>query len=467
MRAGREGARDHDEHQRQRDCGGADRHSAHLRGEHVPFLEDARHHRERGHGETGADEERVRHEGDVLAVPGRDRAPDARFVEDRRDAEADHERHDGDGDAEQDDLPLPSAKEALLDLEPDEEHEQDERESRQQVQELERLKREELADEARAGVLGPVATEPPSRVGPSRKPATISPITRGWWSFTNAHPTRRATATISARSRSTKATTSVSVKRCATSPIDSDIVPLVHERSIVGLLHPGEMGAAVGRAVLAEVVWASDGRSEATRQRAAGFKDVGSVDELVRSSEIVLSICPPAIAEDVARQVFDLGFDGIYVEANAISPERMRRIATLRPRVVDGSIIAASGINLYLAGDGAERVAELFANDEVRAIALDAPVGAASALKMAFGGWNKIGIALTSQAQAIARAYGVTEQLEAEGVPADRLQGVADRAWRWAPEMEEIADMCRELGLSEAIPRGAASFYRELSEKSA
>ena len=182
------------------------------------------------------------------------------------------------------------------------------------------------------------------------------------------------------------------------------------------------MGAAVGRAVLAEVVWASDGRSEATRQRAAGFKDVGSVDELVRSSEIVLSICPPAIAEDVARQVFDLGFDGVYVEANAISPERMRRIATMGPRVVDGSIIAASGINLYLAGDGAERVAELFANDEVRAIALDAPVGAASALKMAFGGWNKIGIALTSQAQAIARAYGVTEQLEAEGVPADRLQ---------------------------------------------
>ena len=241
----------------------------------------------------------------------------------------------------------------------------------------------------------------------------------------------------------------------------------MHERSIVGLLHPGEMGAAVGRAVLAEVVWASDGRSEATRQRAAGFKDVGSVDELVRSSEIVLSICPPAIAEDVARQVFDLGFDGVYVEANAISPERMRRIATIGPRVVDGSIIAASGINLYLAGDGAERVAELFANDEVRAIALDAPVGAASALKMAFGGWNKIGIALTSQAQAIARAYGVTEQLEAEGVPADRLQRVADRAWRWAPEMEEIADMCRELGLSEAIPRGAASFYRDLSEKSA
>jgi 3-hydroxyisobutyrate dehydrogenase-like beta-hydroxyacid dehydrogenase len=241
----------------------------------------------------------------------------------------------------------------------------------------------------------------------------------------------------------------------------------VNKRSTVGLLFPGDMGAAVGNAVSGAVLWASEGRSEATRRRAAGFTDVGSVSELVRSSDVVLSICPPAIAEDVARQVFDLGFDGVYVEANAISPERMRRIAAFGPRVVDGSIIAARGINLYLAGEGAEQVAELFGDDEVRAIALDAPVGAASGLKMAFGGWNKIGIALTAQAHAIARAYGATEQLEDEGVPADRLQWVADRAWRWAPEMEEIADLCRELSLSEAIPRGAASFYRDLSEKDA
>jgi 3-hydroxyisobutyrate dehydrogenase-like beta-hydroxyacid dehydrogenase len=239
----------------------------------------------------------------------------------------------------------------------------------------------------------------------------------------------------------------------------------VHGRSIVGLLFPGEMGAAVGNAVRGEVRWAGEGRSEATRRRAVGFTDVGSVEELVRSSDIVLSICPPAIAEEVARQVFDLGFDGVYVEANAISPGRMRRIAALGPRVVDGSIIAASGINLYLAGEGAGHVADLFDSGEVKAIALDAPVGAASGLKMAFGGWNKIGIALTAQAHEIAKAYGVTEELEAEGVPADRLQWVADRAWRWAPEMEEIADLCRELGLSEAIPRGAADFYRELSEE--
>lgn len=233
----------------------------------------------------------------------------------------------------------------------------------------------------------------------------------------------------------------------------------------VGLLFPGAMGAAVGTAAQAEVIWAGEGRSEATVKRAAGFRDVGSVEQLVCAADVVLSICPPAIAEEVAEQVFALGFDGTFVEANAITPERMRRIATLGERVVDGSIIASKGIHLYLAGPGAEEVAKLFEGTDVEAIPLDAEIGAASALKMAFGGWNKIGIALTAQAHAIARAYGVADQLAAEGVTEDRLPRMADRAWRWAPEMDEVADTCIEVGWPEAIPRAAGRFYAELSQE--
>jgi 3-hydroxyisobutyrate dehydrogenase-like beta-hydroxyacid dehydrogenase len=233
----------------------------------------------------------------------------------------------------------------------------------------------------------------------------------------------------------------------------------------VGLLFPGEMGAAVGAAVHGEVVWPSEGRSEATSRRAAAFTDVGSLAELVRASDVVLSICPPAIAEEVAEAVFALHFDGLFVEANAISPMRMRRIAKLG-RVVDGSIISARGINLYLAGEDADAAAVLFeGSGDVRAIPIGEEIGAASALKMAFGGWNKIGIALTAQAHAIARAYGVDEWLKAEGVPADRLQRVADRAWRWAPEMEEVAETCVEIGWSDAIPRAAVSFYGDLGHE--
>lgn len=235
----------------------------------------------------------------------------------------------------------------------------------------------------------------------------------------------------------------------------------------VGLLFPGEMGTEIGRAVGADVLWASEGRSEATRRRAseAGFEDAGMLDALVAASEIVLSVCPPAIAEEVAGQVAELGFGGVYVDANAVAPARMARISeglkASGVRVVDGSIIGAKGIHLYLSGEtgDVDRVAGLFSGDAVQAMPLPGGIGAASALKMAFGGWNKIGIALAAQAHAVGRAYGVEEALAAEGVSPDRLVGAGARAWRWSPEMEEVADTCAELGLPEGIARGAAELY--------
>jgi len=220
------------------------------------------------------------------------------------------------------------------------------------------------------------------------------------------------------------------------------------------------MGALVGSAVQGEVLWASEGRSEATRERAAGFTDVGTVRELVAASEIVISLCPPAIAEDVAGEVAAEGFDGVYVEANAIAPERMKRIAGLL-RCVDGSVIGRTGVHLYLSGDPGDvaQVAALFGEGDVRAISLQGGIGAASALKMAFGGWNKIGVALAAQAHAIARAYGVEDALAGEGVESDRVLNAGPKAWRWAPEMEEVAATCAALGLPEGIPRGAAELY--------
>jgi 3-hydroxyisobutyrate dehydrogenase-like beta-hydroxyacid dehydrogenase len=237
----------------------------------------------------------------------------------------------------------------------------------------------------------------------------------------------------------------------------------------VGLLFPGQMGAAVGAAARAEVVWASDGRGPATAERArrAALLDVGSLAELVSSSEIVLSVCPPAIAEDVAAHVFDLGFAGVYVDANAIAPARLKRIAALGSRVVDGSIIGGSDApRLYLSGgpDDVQRVATLFAGTAVEAIPLGTDLGAASALKMAYGGWNKIGVALTAQAHSIARAYGVTDALESEGVAAERVVRFAPRAWRWAPEMREVSATCAELGLPAEIGRGAAELYARWDE---
>src|SRR5512132_3211851 len=148
------------------------------------------------------------------------------------------------------------------------------------------------------------------------------------------------------------------------------------------------MGALVGSAVAGEVLWASEGRSEATRRRADSFRDVGTVRELVAASEVVISLCPPAIAEDVAGEVAAEGFEGIYLEANAIRPERVRRIAGYL-RCVDGSVISRADVNLYLSGaaEDVAAVAGLFGGGEVHPITLEGGIGAASALKMAFGGW--------------------------------------------------------------------------------
>jgi 3-hydroxyisobutyrate dehydrogenase-like beta-hydroxyacid dehydrogenase len=233
----------------------------------------------------------------------------------------------------------------------------------------------------------------------------------------------------------------------------------------VGLLFPGEMGAAIGAAADADVLWASEDRSAETAARAAaaGLRDVGRLARLATESEIVLSVCPPEIAEDVARAVAVSGFEGLYLEANAIAPARVERIARETGlRVVDGGIIAKRRISLYLSGRQADvdRVAALFDGSNVVAIPLPGDVGAASALKMAFGGWNKIGVLLAAQAYAIAGAYGVADALADEGVHADAIPRAGPKAWRWRAEMEEIADTCAALGLPDGLGTAAADVCR-------
>ena len=105
----------------------------------------------------------------------------------------------------------------------------------------------------------------------------------------------------------------------------------------IGVLHPGEMGAAIGavlRGAGHDVIWASAGRSSATARRAeaAGFDDAGTVAEVCGRAELILSVCPPHAAFDVARDV--AGFGGVYVDANAVSPATSRSV---------GEAIAESG----------------------------------------------------------------------------------------------------------------------------
>jgi 3-hydroxyisobutyrate dehydrogenase-like beta-hydroxyacid dehydrogenase len=239
---------------------------------------------------------------------------------------------------------------------------------------------------------------------------------------------------------------------------------------IVGIVHPGEMGAAVGHCLLAaghDVLWASEGRSTATRRRARGFREVATLDDLVREAKAVLSICPPHAALDVAEAL--CGFDGIYVDANAVSPETSKRIASLHARFVDGGIIGgpprAPGTRLYLTGAEAPAVAALF-----EATDLDARLSVdAGALKMVYAAWSKGTAALLLAIRDVARHYGVDGELADEwslsvGELPERLaqaeRSAAEKGWRWIHEMDEIAETFAAAGVPAGFHRAAAEVYR-------
>ena len=223
------------------------------------------------------------------------------------------------------------------------------------------------------------------------------------------------------------------------------------------------MGAAVGACVDGEVIWASERRSEATRARAARFRDVDTVAALVAEAEVILSICPPHAAVEVAQACE--GFGGIYVDANAISPRRAREVAALQPRFVDGGIVGGPppepGTTLYLSGGDAGAVARLFAGSSLATRV----VSNASAVKMAYAAWSKGTTAMLLAIREVARANGVEDEWELAApelvAKLPRAEAAAaKKGWRWAGEMEEIADTFDAAGQPDGFHRAAAEVFR-------
>src|SRR5262249_23009405 len=115
----------------------------------------------------------------------------------------------------------------------------------------------------------------------------------------------------------------------------------------IGLLHPGEMGAAVGAVLRGRghpVLWAAAGRSPESRTRGAGEQaeaDAGPPKGSVRATGVSLPFprppAPPGVAGAAA------GFGGVSVDANAISPPTAREVeaalGTGGGTCVDGGII--------------------------------------------------------------------------------------------------------------------------------
>jgi 3-hydroxyisobutyrate dehydrogenase-like beta-hydroxyacid dehydrogenase len=249
----------------------------------------------------------------------------------------------------------------------------------------------------------------------------------------------------------------------------------------VGLLHPGEMGAAVGGSLIPlghEVLWDPAGRSRATTGRAlaAGLTGV-SFDRLIARSEVIFSICPPHAALDVARQVAAAGYTGCYVDANAIAVATAEQVSAVvtgaGATYVDGGIVGAppevaGHTRIYLSGPHANQVRPLFSRSRLDARIAEGPPYAASSVKMAYAAWTKGSSALLLAARALARAGGVERTLLAEwSLSQPNLTAQSERSataaaakgWRWVGEMEEIAASMSAAGLPDGFHEAAAEIY--------
>lgn len=252
------------------------------------------------------------------------------------------------------------------------------------------------------------------------------------------------------------------------------------DQPAVGILHPGSMGAAIAACAAtnaASVLWCTAGRSAASAARAEefGLEPVTTLPELLDRSDIVISLCPPAAAEDLARDVVGHGFTGLYLEANAINPQRAIRIADLlepAATVIDGGVVGSPPVHgktpvLYLSGPASatERIKALFAGTAVQTKALGPEIGKASALKLSYASFQKTSRVLVALAVGMAREHGVDQELiEVASRRTDSylsepqyVAKTAARAWRWGPELDEAADALAAAGLPPEMLRAAAS----------
>ncbi len=255
----------------------------------------------------------------------------------------------------------------------------------------------------------------------------------------------------------------------------------------IGLLHPGEMGASIGAAARAagtRVSWASAGRSDASRRRAAeaGIEDAHTPAALAARSDVVISVCPPEAAKSVAESIVGTGFTGIFVDANAVSSTTARDLASVvedaGAHFVDGGIIGPPArrqgtTRLYLSGTEASSVASAFQGSLMAAVVIGPRPGAASALKMSYAAWTKGSAALLTAIRALAHAEGVEAALLEEwalskpGLEARSAAGARDnafKAWRFAGEMREISATFADAGVPGDFHEGAAQIFERLSQ---
>ncbi len=253
----------------------------------------------------------------------------------------------------------------------------------------------------------------------------------------------------------------------------------------IGVVSPGDMGQAVAARLKecgCDVFTALDGRSARTRTLAheAGLTDCGSLDTLVATCDMILSILDPgaalAKAHEVAAALRKTGRKTVYADCNAVSPQTVREIdAIIRDaggNFIDAGIIGPpprgkSRTRLYVSGPDAGLFTQ-FSHPNLLVRVVSARIGDASGVKMCYAAITKGAVALEMELLIAARKLGVEQVLEAEfreSIPGihdwllDRTPAMPPKAYRWIPEMREIAKTFEGVGMTPRIMQGAAEMF--------
>lgn len=260
-------------------------------------------------------------------------------------------------------------------------------------------------------------------------------------------------------------------------------------KPVVAIVAAGNMGAGVAGRLVENgitVLTLLSGRSRATQERATAAGMTPASLDAVMDADLLLSIVPPAnalaFAEQTAFALKSARRKPVFADCNAVSPATARHIhavvAATGADFVDAGIIGfppepgGKGPHIYASGESAAKLAALTEYGlDVRV--LNGPVGAASALKMAFAGISKGSIAIVTAMILAAERSGSAEALRQELSESEQSllktmsvripRSMFPKAWRWVAEMQEIAEFAREDPAAYEIWMGISKLYERVA----
>jgi 3-hydroxyisobutyrate dehydrogenase-like beta-hydroxyacid dehydrogenase len=253
----------------------------------------------------------------------------------------------------------------------------------------------------------------------------------------------------------------------------------------IGFMTPGDMGQAVAMQLKQKgftVCTALEKRSERSRKMAKdiGLVDLGSIARLTAECDLIMSVMNPGAALEFAKEaaaaIKTQPKKPVFIDCNAIAPDTMREIEALMKgagaRCLDGGLIGppprgTAKVHLYISGPGSADVADI-GNAQLLVHVMSERLGDASAVKICYSAFNKGTQGLLLEALMAAQRLGVYDALEKQllGSRADMynwllgaLPSMPPKAYRWVPEMYQIAKTFEGVGMTPRIFQGQADMF--------